>query len=126
MLFFHDFPCVAILLKVQGSRSKAISAFVLLYRDLGAMAGMTPTRPKQKRRVTSPLQEMDGEEEELVELDGSGSETSAPSLSGIASIVRQEMQTAIAPVEAQLSSMQATFGNRLSERCHAMAHGQAS
>ncbi|CAJ1381016.1 unnamed protein product [Effrenium voratum] len=77
------------------------------------MAGMTPTRP-QKRRVTSPLQEMDGEEEELVELDGSGSETSAPSLSAIASIVRQEMQTAIAPVEAQLSSMQATFGNRLS------------
>ena len=80
------------------------------------MAGMTPDRPASKRRIRSPLHEMDGDElddDELIGTPKSDSESSVPSLAAIAAIVRQELQTAIRPLDSKLTIMDATLSERM-------------
>ena len=85
------------------------------------MAGMTPERPVQKRRVISPLHEMDGDDTHDDELVGTpksnsdGSDGSGPSLDAIAAVVRQEIQTAIELLESKLTAMGATFDDRVAK-----------
>lgn len=81
------------------------------------MAGMTPERPVQRKRPRSPLQEMDAnvlDDDELVGPEKK-SERSVPPLDAIAAIVqaRQEIQTALAPVETSLTNMGEGFGVRI-------------
>ena len=63
----------------------------------------------------SPLHEMDGEaqENELIGTPKSDSESSVPSLNAFAAIVRQELQTAIGPLENKLTNMGATLDERM-------------
>lgn len=85
-------------------------------RCFDAMAGMTPGRPPQRRRLRSPLHEMDGNEpddDELLGTPKSVSESNGPSLDAIAAIMRQELHTAIGPLESKLTSMSATFDERV-------------
>ena len=86
---------------------------------------MTPDRPIQKRRLRSPLHEMDGEEahddDELVGTPKSTSESAGPSLDAIAAIMRQELHTAISPLENQLTSMGVTFEERMGKIENTMA-----
>ena len=80
------------------------------------MAGMTPDRPASKRRIRSPLHEMDGDElddDELIRTPKSDSESNVPSLTAIAAIVRQELQTAIGPSDSKLTIMDATLSERM-------------
>ena len=111
---------------------RVILAVAMLAQVLGpsvvrfcAMAGMTPDRPIQKRRLRSPLHEMDGEEahddDELVGTPKSTSESAGPSLDAIAAIMRQELHTAISPLENQLTSMGVTFEERMGKIENTMA-----
>ena len=82
------------------------------------MAGTTPERPVQKRRVISPLHEMDGDDtrdDELIGTPTSNSDRSGPSLDAIAAFVRQEIQTAIEPLENKLTAMGATLDDRVAK-----------
>ena len=89
-----------------------------------AMAGMTPDRPIQKKRLRSPLHEMDGEhddDDELVGTPKSTSESPGPSLDAIAAIMRQELHTAISPLEGKLTSMGVAFEERMGKIENTMA-----
>ena len=112
---------------------RVILAVAILAQVLGpsvvrfcAMAGMTPDRPIQKKRLRSPLHEMDGEEahddDELVGTPKSTSESAGPSLDAIAAIMRQELHTAISPLENQIDlPMGVTFEERMGKIENTMA-----
>ena len=84
------------------------------------MAGMTPARPPQRRKMRSPLHEMDGDttpDDELVGPD-TDSENGAPSLDAIAAVVRRGIQTAMATVEHSVTNMGEKFGERFGSLEH--------
>lgn len=90
-----------------------------------AIAGMTPDPPIQKTQLRSPLHKMDGEEahddDELVGTPKSTSESAGPSLDAIAAIMRQDLHTAISPLESQLTPMGVTFEERMGKIENTMA-----
>ena len=76
------YKTIAVAILVQAILAQG-SRLCSLNQPVATMAGMTPERPVQKRRVISPLHEMDGDDthdDELVGTPKSNSDGSGPSL----------------------------------------------
>lgn len=84
------------------------------------MASMTPTRPTSRRRMTSPLLEMDGVEEQVPETpvsDELGEVGMDPTMNTatLAEIVRNEIHHGLGPLQVQMANLSTNVTNRLSE-----------
>ena len=76
---------------------------------------MTPDRPPQRRRLTSPLHEMDGTEEDMVP-ETPLEEEMVPAqvtTATLAQIVRDEIQKGMSPLEHQLATLSNSVAQRL-------------
>ena len=97
------------------------SCFSVPTSVLNAMASMTPDRPAKNRRFTSPLHEMDGNEEAAegspVQSESTTQELTRDverlSVDAIARIVRSEIQDGLQPLQAQVSTLNSSMSVRM-------------
>ena len=88
-----------------------------------AMTTMTPTRPSQRRRLTSPLHEMDGtdEEEEIPETPVESELVASPLTSAsLAQIVRDEVKNGMNTLEQQMTQLSVSVTARLDSVEHSL------
>ena len=88
-----------------------------------AMTTMTPTRPSQRRRLTSPLHEMDGtdEEEEIPETPVESELVASPLTSAsLAQIVRDEVRHGMNTLEQQMTQLSVSVTARLDSVEHSL------
>ena len=95
--------------------------FLVLASILNGMASMTPDRPAKNRRFTSPLHEVDGNEE-TAEASPAQSEATTHELTrdverlsvdAIARIVRSEIQEGLLSLQAQVSTLNSSMSARM-------------
>ena len=111
----------AILAQVFSSSCFSSSCFRVPTSVLNAMASMTPDRPAKNRRFTSPLHEMDGDEEAAegspVQSESTTQELTRDverlSVDAIARIVRSEIQDGLQPLQAQVSTLNSSMSVRM-------------
>ncbi|CAL1128732.1 unnamed protein product [Cladocopium goreaui] len=87
------------------------------------MTTMTPTRPSQRRRLTSPLHEMDGtdEEEEIPETPVESELVASPLTSAsLAQIVRDEVRHGMNTLEQQMTQLSVSVTARLDSVEHSL------